>query len=375
MKKIIFLMLFALIGWQDAQAQSFIKDGLQYTITSPTTVEVTSSNWYYFIGNSYMEIPQDVVFWSLVDGYDYVYNPDTGDYESEYYSYYIGDGQNYTVTSIGDWALSSIQAQTLVLPNTITTIGLAAFYNSTNLNQLNLPASVTTIGDSAFQQCTGLTSLTIGNSVSSIGDYAFADCNGLASVTCNATAPINIFANVFQGVNQGACSLTVPAASLSAYQAANVWQNFIPINNIYPPIVPASSLNFSASSNTVNLGQTLGNFGTGDFAIEMKVKTSGSPYGQTYLLSKRSFCDADNFLSLSFNSEGRILVETFNFSNANSYFTSNISITDNTWHQIALTRTGGYLKLYVDGVLDTTSETNPEVDLNNNYDLVLGTEV
>ncbi len=131
---------------------------------------------------------------------------------------------------------------------------------------------------------------------------------------------------------------------------------------------PASSLHFSQTNNMVALGQTLGNFGTGDFAVEMKVKTQLSGY----LLAKRSFCDADNFLSISISPEGKIFVETYNFAIANNYIFGTTTVTDNSWHQIAVTRTSGYLKLYVDGVLDTTSATNPIVDLNNNYTIHLG---
>ncbi|OYU83033.1 MAG: hypothetical protein CFE24_13140 [Flavobacterium sp. BFFFF2] len=134
---------------------------------------------------------------------------------------------------------------------------------------------------------------------------------------------------------------------------------------------PASSLHFSAGANTVNLGPTLGNFGTGDFAIEMKVKSSPAT-DRMYLLSKRSFCGYDNMLSIFIQSNGKIYVEAFN-NQFNGYdFISNAIVADNTWHHIALTRTNGYVKLYVDGVLDYTTSSNVPVNLNNNYNLVLG---
>ena len=66
----------------------------------------------------------------------------------------------------------------IVIPNSVTTIGSAAFaYCSGLTGDLVIPDSVTTIeGGSfagAFIGCFGFTSLTIGNSVTSIGDYAF----------------------------------------------------------------------------------------------------------------------------------------------------------------------------------------------------------
>ena len=46
-----------------------------------------------------------------------------------------------------------------------------------------IPDSVTSIGERAFSGCKGLTSVTIGNGVTSIGNYAFEYCTGLTSVT------------------------------------------------------------------------------------------------------------------------------------------------------------------------------------------------
>ena len=54
-------------------------------------------------------------------------------------------------------------------------------YRST-IQTVLLPNSITTIGRCAFSGCSGLTSITIPNSVSSIGDYAFNNCSSLISV-------------------------------------------------------------------------------------------------------------------------------------------------------------------------------------------------
>ena len=55
-------------------------------------------------------------------------------------------------------------------------------YDLTGLTSVIIPNSVTSIGDEAFENCSGLTSVTIPNSVTSIGDYAFNGCSGLTSV-------------------------------------------------------------------------------------------------------------------------------------------------------------------------------------------------
>jgi hypothetical protein len=69
------------------------------------------------------------------------------------------------------------------IPNSVTTIGEAAFAWCTGLTSATIGNSVTTIGVAAFYYCIGLTSVTIGNSVTTIGDEAFASCRALTSVT------------------------------------------------------------------------------------------------------------------------------------------------------------------------------------------------
>ena len=75
-----------------------------------------------------------------------------------------------------------VGCKTTAIPNSVTSIGNAAFYGCSGLTSVTIPNSVTSIGDGAFRDCSGLTSVTIPNSVTSIGDGAFRDCSGLTSV-------------------------------------------------------------------------------------------------------------------------------------------------------------------------------------------------
>ncbi|MDR0917774.1 MAG: leucine-rich repeat domain-containing protein, partial [Oscillospiraceae bacterium] len=87
----------------------------------------------------------------------------------------------YTIISIGEDAFSGSDLTSVIIPDSVTSIGDSAFYFSYYLTSVTIPNSVTSIGNSAFRWCS-LISVTIPDSVTSIGDYAFRDCN-LTSVT------------------------------------------------------------------------------------------------------------------------------------------------------------------------------------------------
>jgi hypothetical protein len=85
-----------------------------------------------------------------------------------------------SVTTIGHEAFSENQLASVTIPNSVTTIGPWAFFEN-QLTSVTIPNSVITIGDRAFQD-NQLTSVTIPNSVAVIGPGVFVG-NRLASVT------------------------------------------------------------------------------------------------------------------------------------------------------------------------------------------------
>ena len=68
----------------------------------------------------------------------------------------------------------------VVIPNGVITIE-RAFYKNTNITSVIIPNSVTTIGNNTFYSCSNLTSIIIPNSVTSIGEYTFYG-SGLTSI-------------------------------------------------------------------------------------------------------------------------------------------------------------------------------------------------
>ena len=63
----------------------------------------------------------------------------------------------------------------------------SAFSNCSSLTSIVIPNSVTSIGSYAFYKCSSLTSIVIPNSVETIGDYAFYNCSSL-TIYCEASS-------------------------------------------------------------------------------------------------------------------------------------------------------------------------------------------
>ena len=207
-------------------AYSFEVDGIYYNITYGNTVEVTNNGENTYSGT--VVIPSSVEY-------------------SE---------QNYTVTSIGNYAFYFCSGLTSVtIGNSVTSIGDFAFQNCSGLTSVTIGNSVTSIGLSAFYGCSGLkraefasieslcnisfgnvdanplnnahhlyidgqevTDLVIPNGVTSIGNYTFSGCSGLTSVTIpnNVTS---IGSSAFQGCS-GLTSVTIPNSVTSIGQNA-----------------------------------------------------------------------------------------------------------------------------------------------------------
>ena len=157
------------------------------------------------------------------------------------------------VKSIGAYAFHICSnLKSLTIPNSVISIGQDAFsacssitsidvsksnpvYDSrdncnaiieTATNQLIkgcqntiIPNSVTSIGFAAFSGCTGLTSITIPNSVTSIGSWAFYDCTSMSSVISEIKSPFAFGNSAFLNI-PSTCTLTVPYGTRDAYIAA-----------------------------------------------------------------------------------------------------------------------------------------------------------
>ena len=78
----------------------------------------------------------------------------------------------------------------IVIPDSVTSIGEFAFYECSSLTSVTIGNGVTSIGASAFYGCSSLTSITIPTGVS-VGSNAFHSCTSLTTVTLNGIRRID----------------------------------------------------------------------------------------------------------------------------------------------------------------------------------------
>lgn len=89
-----------------------------------------------------------------------------------------------SVTSIGDEAfLDCSRLTSITIPDSVTSIGEEAFSGCSRLTSISVPDGVTSIGYCAFHACRSLTSISIPDSVTSIGDNVFYGCKSLTSIS------------------------------------------------------------------------------------------------------------------------------------------------------------------------------------------------
>lgn len=90
----------------------------------------------------------------------------------------------YSVVAIGDDAFSwcTYSISSLVIPDSITSIGERAFAGVCYMSTVKIGSGVTNIGNYAFSGCRDLEYVSIGSCVTSIGDYAFSGCSSIYSL-------------------------------------------------------------------------------------------------------------------------------------------------------------------------------------------------
>lgn len=157
MKKLLLLLLFGTSF--AASAQEFNYDGIFYEILDQDAKTCTTK-----IGTSFAA--GNGVSGNITLPANPIYN-----------------GEEYTLTEIGDWSFMGSGLESISLPNTITRIGEWAFSLQENLISVNIPESVEIIDNWAFNNCHSLSTVILHNGLKVLGHSVFTYCNSIEELT------------------------------------------------------------------------------------------------------------------------------------------------------------------------------------------------
>lgn len=112
--------------------------------------------------------------------------------------------------------------ENIVIPSTVKKIGESAFGSCYKLPNISLPAGLEILEANAFSYCNSFTTITIPETVSTIGTGALSNCALLTEVSLLNSTPLELIEYPFPST----LSIFVPAGSLAAYHAADVWKDY-----------------------------------------------------------------------------------------------------------------------------------------------------
>jgi hypothetical protein len=133
------------------------------------------------------------------------------------------------------------------------------------------------------------------------------------------------------------------------------------------------AFSFAGGGQEVVFSNTGGNRGTGEFTFEFDIKTTAAI--EQAVWEKRIACDTNGtpFWGFRMAATGSIGFE-YGTPPERDYsgVSSRMRINDGVWHQVAVTRHGRTVKLYVDGTLQATATTPATADVSNGAALRAG---
>jgi len=121
---------------------------------------------------------------------------------------------NLLISKKGTLIWGPTNAQTVTIPEGVTSISTAAFSLRSRLTDISIPEGVASIGDHAFSECQSLTSITIPDGVTSIGNAAFFRCYNLTSI--NIPDSVTFIGNEVFSWCESLTDIIIPAVHFTA---------------------------------------------------------------------------------------------------------------------------------------------------------------
>lgn len=133
-----------------------------------------------------------------------------------------------SITSFADNALYQSYAHKIHIPDTVTTLGSAAFNKCYYWNDyVELPNEITTVPSNCFQYCSAVTAFKMPQKLASIGAYAFAYCAGVTYFDFSETEQVPSLANYNAFTNSStSVKFIIPDALFDEWKAATNWSTW-----------------------------------------------------------------------------------------------------------------------------------------------------
>ena len=135
-------------------------------------IEISRENPAYVFNSKALISKKDRVMICYLD-------PRGGDYEIP-----------WGITRIGLGAFCGSKVKSVVIPDSVVSVGPQAFWDCKNMMDIYIPHSVTSIDNQAFLQCAKLKTVAIPDSVTEIGKGVFSWCKNLETVQISADHPV-----------------------------------------------------------------------------------------------------------------------------------------------------------------------------------------
>ena len=155
----------------------------------------------------------------------------------------IEDSRYYGATNTG--AFGGCPFKSITLPNSLSYIGVNAFYNCTSLSTVSFGSNLKMISDYAFNKCSSLTTVSFSQNLKTIGSGAFSECPNLSSIIL-PTSLSSIGSYAFQS-NYALTELRIPSSVESI--GAQAFAACSKLKDIYTYVVDPIDINTNTFDN------------------------------------------------------------------------------------------------------------------------------
>ncbi|MBR6190616.1 MAG: leucine-rich repeat protein [Prevotella sp.] len=149
-------------------------------------------------------------------------------------SVYIGRDISYHTASSYGYSpfYRNTSLRTVHITDKETEISENEFYGCTNLKNVRIGDGVTYIGNWAFSGCSSIEYFSFGSAMQSIGKEAFSDCTAITKLISHAMTPPVCDSQALDDISKWECTLSVPKGTVSSYQQAAQWKEFLFIDSL-----------------------------------------------------------------------------------------------------------------------------------------------